>query len=321
MGDKVGMDLFLRWMAFTVRYPAVRIPWSPVIVSDYHGVGKGWLYHLFKVLSGPKNAHFLTPADLTGSRAAFNEWLGGTVLVIDELTSAKIDLYDFLKPIITETSAWINSKYGKKQFRDIFCNVLCFTNRKDAMKMIEQDRRFWILHTTAAPKGPQYYTNLHKWLHGQGPAYLLGFLEAIDLTTFKWNAPPPVTQAKKMMIAYGKSEIEQCVEDSYEMVVGPFRYDIITTQLACEWVKQKCNLERISQGEKTYIGRIVNRLHPAHLPQEKYRINYPSGPSYERLVLIRNPERWKNTQANEIRNYFMSIIKELNQRLIYTDVN
>jgi hypothetical protein len=308
LGDQGNMDLFLKWLAFTIRYPATRIPWAPVIVSDFQGVGKGWLYHLLKVLAGPKNVYRLDPDQLVGNAKNFNEWQGGTVLVLDEL-SAKYDLYEVMKPIITETDAIINVKFGKKVHREIFMNVLCLTNCRGALKISVYDRRFWVIHIPSTLQSPEYYTTLWSWLRDtDGPRYLLGFLLSIDLRDFVWAKPPPITKAKKMMIEESQSEVETCLRDAHALYDGSLAFDITSIRLVRDFVRNQCSLQELTQNHLNDIGKTLRSLCVGELKCSKYTVPWPAGERRESLILIRNPERWTTADGDDVVRYCLESV-------------
>lgn len=307
-GNTADIKHFLYWLAFTVRYPEKRIPWAPIMVSSYQGVGKGWLYQLFKKLLGAGNCHRIDPVDLTEQKINFNEWWGGTLLCIDEI-DPKYNFVEKLKPIITETSGVINNKYGKKEQRDIYCNVIAFTNHTNALKIDENDRRWWVIHTKVRPLGFSYYDRLFEWLDTDGPSHFLYWLQQLDLSKFKHAAPPPVTRAKQQMIRDSRSEVETCILDAYEMKNGPFAFDIVSTNIVAVFVYNQLALEKPGGGTKRQIAALLNKLCNASLSQDRYRVVFGESRKQVRLVLIRNPDKWVNAQPDSVVNHYLSAMK------------
>lgn len=305
-GDKESITYFLYWMAFTVRYPEIRIPWAPIIISSCQGVGKGWLFHLMVKLLGEENCKRIDPQDLTEQKITFNEWWGGTLLCLDEV-DPKYNFIEKLKPIITETSGIINEKYGRKIQRDIFCNVIAFSNHFNALKLDINDRRWWVIYSRVSLKPPEYYVYLYAWLKTTGPAQFLHFLHSLDLSKFQYAAPPPMTKSKRDMIETCKTEIEACLEDAIDLKLGPFAYDIISTEIATIYVANKIK-HPLSWHEQIQIGHILRQHSPASLPNHggQYMIK---GQRRVRLILIRNPEKWLAVDSTEIVEEFLKAEK------------
>jgi len=302
-GDRKNIEYFLFWMAFTVKYPEKRIPWAPIIIS-IPGTGKGWFLDLFRKLLGNENCQFMEPSALTDQRINFNEWWGGTLLWIDEV-DPRYDFCEKLKPIITASFGTINIKYGKKEQRDIYCNVMATSNHVNALKVDENDRRWWVIHSKVKPRSPEYYAELFKWLETEGPAHFLYFLTHLNISTFNHAAPPPVTRAKQEMIEESRSEIETCIRDAVEFKTGPLAFDIVSTEIASIYVRNQLGLDKLNWGSQKQIGFILRQFCTESLPQNQYVVNLGSVKKRLRLILIRNPERWCKTSSEQIVEHYM----------------
>jgi hypothetical protein len=300
-GDRIMVAHFLKWMAFTVRYPAIRIPWAPLLISSTQGVGKGRLFLLLEHLLGKENCRQIVPSNLTETQLQFNEWMGFALLWIDEL-DPKWDFYDRLKPIITEPRCIINNKYGKKEHREIFCNVIMTTNHAAALRVPKQDRRIFVIDADVELLEPEYYTQVHDWImFTDGPAHFLGYLNELDLKDFKFAAPPPVTQAKKVMIEGSRSEIDRCITNAIELHSGPFANDIIDNRMACNYVMSNLKIDSLSWHEQKHIGEVLRKAVKKLLPQEQYTITLPNGlKERRRLVAVRNSEAWVQKSREKI---------------------
>jgi hypothetical protein len=305
--DSQNIGYFISWVAYTVRYQPTRIPWAPIIVSSYPGVGKGWIFHLLQVLLGVENCFRIDPIDLSESKMNFNEWWGGTLLCLDEV-DPRLNFIERLKPIITETYGTINPKYGRKESRGIYCNLIAFSNHADALKLDPNDRRWWVIHTTVKPKSPGYYVKLFDWLKTDGPGYFLQYLLDFDLSKFNHAAPPPVTKAKKVMIADSRSEIERCVHDAVDLKTGPFAHDIVDTEVVRPYVQQELHMDRVTFADKQTIGRALEKV-CKHDPLQ-FTVKLLNGQSRRRrLKIIRNPAKWKKAAKDEIVAEYMRALE------------
>lgn len=295
---------FLYWLAFTVRYKDKRIPWAPVLISTYQGIGKGWLFQLLKLLLGPENCFMIDPSHLSDQKSAFNEYIGGTLLWIDEL-DPRYNFYEKMKGLITETSGIINKKYGLKKHRSIFCNVICASNHDNAIKLDDRDRRFWVVRCDAPPRNSKYYKNLFDWLRTDGPSHLLEMLNSFNMSSFQYTAPPPSTNAKTQMIDAAKSEIEIAIEGAYLDKQGIFTYDIVAMEDVREWLKRKLNNFSFNWGDKCSVGHAVNKLVEGRLQQAQYSIKFPTGSERRRLCVIRNSAKWARASAGSVTEYYL----------------
>ena len=232
------------------------------------------------------------------------------MLCIDEI-DPKYYFVEKLKSIVTETSGSINRKYGKKEFRQIFCNVIAFSNHTDALKIDENDRRWWVIKTKVSPKEPKYYSELFQWLETDGPAEFLQYLKNMDLSDFDYAAPPPVTKAKIEMIEESRSEVETCIRDAHEMKTGVFEHDIVSTEIVTIWVQNQLGVDRLSWQDKKTIGYVLKRLCDEELPQTRYTIQMGGQRKRVRLILVRNPQKWLNANNAEIEHHYLEACEQV----------
>lgn len=303
-------ELFLKWLAYTVRRAHVRIPWAPVLVSAYQGIGKGWLFRLMSKLMGPENCFRIDPVDLTDQRSNFNEWLGGTLLWIDELDS-RYNFYEKLKPLISETYGQINVKYGGKEHRQIFCNVICTSNHDDALRLDMNDRRFWVIYNASKPKDGSYYRRLFNWLDSSEVLDFYRYLHSLDIDDFDWQTVPKTNSAKERMTTLGRSDIELVVSDGFNDEVGIFKYDIVSYNDVWAWVCSKLGLSFGDTQAKRLTSRAVNKLCRKNLPQMTYTAELPVGRKTLRLALIRNSEKWERADRARIVDYYIHNREEM----------
>jgi hypothetical protein len=298
---------FLSWVAFTVRYPDKRIPWVPLIIGKQR-TGKGWFYLLLEKLLGEDNCYMVQPAALSDSQINFNEWVGGTLAWFDDVDPKK-DFYEAVKSIITEKSLTINQKYGKKEKRKIFCNIIATSNHKNALKLSPDDGRWWIVQSNAVRASQEYYNKLFEWLDSDGPSHFLHYLLNYDLSEFQYAAPPPRTAAKDAMIDSARSEVEQCLRDAAEFGLHGFGQDIVSSDLAVIAVRNSLGTD--TDKKLNYqITVALDRLAVCQLPQVRYRINTDAIKKRIKLVCIRKPKWWKTAGSEEVIKEYLTACEE-----------
>jgi hypothetical protein len=309
MQKEKDVEFFLNWLAFTLQQPAKRIPWAPVILSNHQGVGKGFIFKLIQQLVGKRNAYSVGPDEVM--KMQFNEWWGAKILWIDELTP-KLDFYNTLKFLISETYGCINYKYGRKEHRDIFCNVIATSNHMDALRLEQHDRRFWVIGMTDKPKPAAYYNELFAWLDGPGVQTLYSALLSRDLSGFDHAAQPPMTAAKTKMIDSTLTDIDRLILDAHSAEEDVFKYDLVPYELAKSWVKGKITDGFLDASTKMNITRRLRAIEGGHnLPQASYAISTPAGGKIQvRAALLRNPEKWTTASKYEVVSYLKQIYEE-----------
>jgi len=296
------LKLMERWLAYTIQRPEIKIPWAPLIITTEQGTGKGWIKDLLKILVGKTNFGLATPEMLSPNQIQFNGWMGGTLLLLDELKGINAKL---LNSIVTETYGTVNPKYQPKELRDFFCNVIGFSNDLNALKISWKDRRWWIHANMVKVKSQQHYTDLYNWLKTDGLVHFYTYLWTIDTTSMDIMARPPITAAKMRMIDDTTDGISRAIKDAYELQQGPFKYDIVSTELIIEYVRNE--LSDDSNINERKIGKFVNTyLRQGLLPkaEQKYTITIGAKTYRKRLIIVRNPEKWESASESEVINHF-----------------
>lgn len=295
--------LFIRWLAVSIQKPAVRVPWAPFLISE-PGVGKGWIFALLQKLMGTQNCDTIGPKNIDDG---FNEFLfEKTILLIDEVKMSgrnQYDLVETLKPYITNPEISVNIKFGAKGTYPIFPNVICFSNHVNALAIKEDDRRFWVVKIAAHRRAPDYYQKLFEWLSTDGPAHLHKWLADLDLAGWSEQAPPPMTEAKRLMIDSFKSEIEKILDDAIAERVGPFVADVVARDVFDVFVSEKLSKENLDNRDKNQIKNyILDKCTVSHDP-DLHRVHCPyvaATDSFRYLEILRRPEYWCYVSKDEL---------------------
>lgn len=296
-------ELFIRWLAVTVQKPEIRVPWAPFLISE-PGVGKGWIFGLLQQLMGTQNCDTIGPKNIDDG---FNEFLfEKTVLLIDEVKMSgrnQYDLVETLKPYITNPEISVNIKFGAKGTYPIFPNVICFSNHVNALAIKEDDRRFWVIKVAAHRREPSYYKKLFDWLKTDGPAHLCKWLGDLDLAGWSEQAPPPMTEAKRLMIDSFKSEIEKILDDAIAERVGPFISDVLARDVIDVFVAEKLGKENLDNRDKNQIKNyVLDKCTVSHDP-ELHRVRCPyiaQSDNFRYLEILRRPEYWCYVSEEEL---------------------
>jgi hypothetical protein len=294
--SKVDGMRFIHWMAFTVQRPDIRIPWTPLIVSS-PGVGKGWIYQMLQCIVGRQNCALIGLEDFK-----FNEFMSGKIVCMDELrASGRFDLMNKLKHLITETEVEVNRKHGTKQQERIYVNFICFSNYTDAAALTYDDRRFWVHNVPNDRRSPKYYNRLFNWLITDGPAHWEKWLRAVNLSKFDHAAPPPMTEAKHLMVENSMSTIKETIFDAVHDKYDIFQRDIVSTQLIEKFLVREIDDLRLTGRERYEIKQCLAELGKP-LKQNQYRVPYPgiTATRQVRLKCIRNHAEWLEAEAVDV---------------------
>lgn len=264
--DVDAWQRMVNWMAITVQRPDVRVPWAPLLVS-VGGTGKTWVFECMKNMLDGRYCASVDPEEL---EQQYNSYMADTLVVwFEEVhTRQRHEMVDKLKPIITNNTMEINNKYGGKGQREVYANVGMTSNHDDALALKPEDlRRYWVYRITRPICSPEYGKRIYGWLDTAGPKHALHMLRKIDISSWAFNAEPPVTDATKTMIRANMSLASRAVMECIEDRVGVFQADCgderQIERTVAQWLdqdlldkRQKSELQHLIRHHSTYIRRI-----------------------------------------------------------------
>ena len=198
-------DWFLKWCAYPLQHPGVKLFSSVVIHGIRHGTGKSLLGYTLARIYG-KNFTEISQMDLHG---AFNEWAEGKQFVMgDDVTgSNKRQDADFLKKLITQRELRVNGKYVPTYTVPDCINYFFTANHPDSFFLEDDDRRFFIHEVQVGPMEEEFYVEYDLWLDTGGSSAVFHYLLNLDLGDFNPAAPAFKTAAKERMIANVQSDL------------------------------------------------------------------------------------------------------------------
>lgn len=158
MPDERDRMILLSYMAAVVQYKGIKFQWAPVI-QGCEGNGKTVLAAMVAAAVGQHYTHWPDAKDLSNQ---FNGWLSDKVFIaVEELNRPenKNDVVEDLKTIITGSfGKQIQYKGIDQTTMQICCNLMMFTNHRDAIrKTPDNGRRYCIFYTPQ-----QHYNDLAR---------------------------------------------------------------------------------------------------------------------------------------------------------------
>ena len=196
---------FLRWCAYPLQYPGVKMFTSAVVYGLAHGTGKSLIGYTLGRIYG-KNFVEIRQADLHNN---FNEWAENKQFVLgDDVTgSDKRQDADMLKKLITQRELRVNPKYIPSYVVPDCLNYLFTSNQPDAFFLEDTDRRFFIHEVTIDPLPEDFYMDYQLWLETGGAEAVFHHLQHLDLGDFNPAAPALRTAAKERMTEDTRSDL------------------------------------------------------------------------------------------------------------------
>ena len=212
----------LAWLAHNVQHPGKKILWAPIIKGT-QGDGKTSIGKMLGVVMGRGNVKIVSPETLFSDFTSYAE--GSCVAFLEEIRVKghnRHDAMNKLKPLITNDTIEVVRKGHDGCNVPNVTNYMAFTNFDDALVLDENDRRWGVFFTPfesraaliEAGMGDEYFDRLHGFIEGFA-GVLRAWLLSIDLSAFNPKSAPPMTTAKRTMIA---SSISQEAATVLEMI-------------------------------------------------------------------------------------------------------
>lgn len=280
--DEGAVNHVLSFFAYAVQNPGARINHGLVIQGN-QGIGKDSILHAIEKVLG---SHNCTQVSLQQIESQFNEWVfGKQMIVFQELLAAgRKGIYNKLKTVITEPMHTVNAKHLALQRVSNRAIYVFLTNYTHAMSIDSHDRRVWVWNSKANPLPPTFYQKYYGWLNDKRNAdALCYFLLNYDISTFNPAAPPPMTDAKRMLIRSSANEVEQVLREAMESGTWPMSCDLIYPP------HLQSALRSIMRVSLSMINEALDHISPGGTLLQRPRF----GNSRPKLRAIRNLQKWR----------------------------
>jgi hypothetical protein len=212
-------EAFLDWLAHIEQKPGQLPHFGWLHISKVHGKGRGWISSvLARLWRGNVAASFDLVATLVNG---FNGRLSRCLLaIVDEIHEGGNSTYrhaQTLRQMVTAEERLINKKYGRQHVEWNSLRWLIFSNHISAIPLDENDRRFYVVDHDGPVRPPEYYSSLYAKLEDpQFISSLAKYLQSRDISGFNPGASPPITAAKKALIAASMSEYDTVLAEMAE---------------------------------------------------------------------------------------------------------
>lgn len=208
----------LQWIVTLVAKPEIKMLYGVLAISEKQGVGKGTLGEkILAPLVGIHNTSFPTEVEIVESK--FNYWAGHKRLaVVHEIYAGHSSkAYNSLKSLITDGTITIDQKYMAPYTVDNWLHVFACSNSKGALKLSQDDRRWFVPRITNKSKDPAWWGSFNEWLTVQGGLGIIrGWCDEQakdpNMIIMKGNSAP-MNETKKEVIQEGYSEGMRLVFD------------------------------------------------------------------------------------------------------------
>jgi hypothetical protein len=313
LDDANERSILLDWMSHVLRYEGKRVNWA-ILMQGGVGVGKSYFATIMQRILGSNCGY----VDSTAIGGQFTGWAQGKVLnIIEEIKISghnRYELFDKLKPIITNDTIAIEQKGVDHKTVPNFTSYMTFTNHKDALPIDDDDRRYCIMFTKLQTKeelhdyfggekeAEAYFTDLFDATYDHIRELYKWLLERDISPTFNHKGRAPDTAARREMIAIVSSdsemdELDDIIDKHHCAVINE---NIIDVTYANTLIKAEAEL-----GAKTKL--VTRRLmQKGYVPMDGKKMKVKGIHHYVWL----KPKKMTNLEAKITVNKFHRVVDD-----------
>jgi hypothetical protein len=231
--EQFEREHLLNALAHKVQFPTHKINHA-ILMGGNHGSGKDTLFAPFFWAIGGRakiNCSIIKNEDLT------SQWGYGLeceVMEIAELRQAEAKdrraLENHLKPIIAAPPEYlmVNRKGLHPYYALNRVFVVAFSNERVAISIPSEDRRWFVIWAEASKLPEAQAVSLWNWYqHRGGFEAVANYLHTRDVSAWNPTAPPPMTEAKAIMVEHGMSTAESFLVDLMRRRAGEFSRGVV----------------------------------------------------------------------------------------------
>lgn len=214
-------DWILKWLAYPIQHPGAKMH-SALLVHGPQGTGKSRFFEAYAEIYG----EYGLVLDQGAIEDKFNaDWASKRLFIVADEIVARQDMFHIknrLKTFITGKTIRINPKSLTAYTESNHMNLVFLSNEKQPLVLENDDRRHCVLWTP--PKPDQgFFDEVNEEIAAGGVAALHQHLLDLDLGDFKPWTYPPMTDAKRDLIALGVGSEERFIQEWRDGEIGkPF---------------------------------------------------------------------------------------------------
>ena len=205
--NEAECDAVKLWIATLIARPGTRMAYGMLLVSERQGIGKTTLCsHILAPLVGDNNVGYPGEAEISSS---FNGWMANKrLIVVNEIYSGSSwKVYHALKPVITDRDVSVNQKYMREYTIENWCHVVASSNSMRALKMENDDRRWFYPEVTEVPWPQEKFVALRSWIESGGLSIIKHWADNQKRYVHPAERAP-MTDRKREMIEGSRSEAQ-----------------------------------------------------------------------------------------------------------------
>ena len=192
-------EWLLNWMAYPLQNPGAKMA-SAVIMHGPQGTGKSTIFQTLAKIYGD----YSTVLNQRGLEDKFNsDWSDSKLFILAEEVVTRAEMWHIkneLKELVTGEWIRINPKNVAAYRQRNQVNIAYLSNENQPLPLDNDDRRHLVIYTPPA-LSEAFYDEVNIELEQGGVAAFYDFLLRRDLSGFHPKKRPPMTEAKKKLIA------------------------------------------------------------------------------------------------------------------------
>lgn len=201
------------YFAFIAQNPGKKLSWAPLIISPTPGIGKSAFSKILEKIVGAHNLSTASSYDLTSDHTDF--LADKLCVVVHEVETHEKNAMAKMKSLITESRFRVVAKYARTYETTNCANFLFLSNRADAMRIDDNDRRLFVIVNRKDAMPRQYYKELFETFE-RGAGFIVDYLRAVDLSDFEPYARPENTAGKDLLREASKSELTLYLDENFD---------------------------------------------------------------------------------------------------------
>ncbi len=263
--------IVLAYSAFVVQYPGVKAQWAPVI-QGAPGNGKSFIGAVISRAVGERYTATPNAQELT---SRFNGWVEGILFAVIEEACAKPGTAEALKPLITNARVEIQSKGIDQRTGDNRGNYMLFSNFKDGVIKLRDDRRYCVFFTPQQSAEDierdmpgQYFPELYRWLEKKGGGahtthFLRNYAIPDELNPAVQCHRAPYTSSTPEALVTSRGTFEQEIAEAIEEGRPRFCNGWVSSCAISDLIDEKLRNERIPRNRwRGLMGNLNYVVHP-----------------------------------------------------------
>jgi hypothetical protein len=211
-------DWFIKWLAYPLQHPGVKLYTAVFVHSRTQGVGKTFIVDpVMEPIYGTSNFYRVSNDEL---QSTFNSFVARRQFIVANevylpLYKDRASFAGMLNDMITREKVSINEKYQPRVVYQDRANYYLTSNHADALPLDEADRRFFVIEAPNEPLSRSDYEKLNAYVRGDDPTAVAGpglgdilhYLQHVDLSDFNPRAQAPKTIFRQQVVNVSASPV------------------------------------------------------------------------------------------------------------------